>query len=92
MWVNRRIRLEPWLYPHALRLRASDASTGEPVPAFVIFLPCGRCIDGIQSREIDLLEGVSQSLPSVRAGEYVVEVRQALEASTPIVLTIESVE
>lgn len=93
VWVNRRVRIEPWLYPHVVRLRASDASTGDPVPAFVTFLPCGRCIDGIQSTTIDLPEGVSPlALPSVRAGEYVVEVRQALEASTPIVLTIESVE
>lgn len=93
VWVNRRVRLEPWLYPHVLRVNASDPSTGEPVPAFVSFLPCGRCIDGIQSRTIDLPEGVSPlELPSVRAGEYVVEVRQPLEASTPLVLSIESVE
>ncbi len=91
VWVNRRVRLEPWLYPHVIRLQARSRATGEPVAAIVSFLPCGRCLDGIEGATIELPEGVSVlPLPSLPAGEYVVEVRQSLADATPLVLTIES--
>ncbi|MFV8749817.1 hypothetical protein ACNOYE_04650 [Nannocystaceae bacterium ST9] len=91
VWVNRRVRLEPWLYPHVIRLRTSSRSTGEPVRATVSFLPCGRCLDGIEGATIELPEGVSVlPLPSLPAGEYVVEVRQPLADALPLVLSIES--
>ncbi len=91
VWVNHRVRLEPWLYPHVIRLQTTAQATGQLVPTIVTFLPCGRCLDGIQSVLIELPEGASSGpLPSLPAGDYVVEVRQSLADAQPLVLTIES--